>query len=182
MPVSMKLRRTIRPLVFRLVLPILRHRLKKNADTELEGMKLRTNLDVFHPKYFFSSRILGGYVAECVERNHRVLDMGTGSGLVGIMAAKRGAQVLAVDINPAAVTLANENAFRQNLNGHWRCVESDLFARLDPVDRFDWDMPLASLDGRFQRHGYRVVDHQSRRHLFEIFHLLQLGINILDSK
>jgi release factor glutamine methyltransferase len=234
MPMSMKLRRIIRPLVFRLALPILKHRLKKNADAELEGMKLRTNLDVFHPKYFFSSRILGGYLAECIQENHRVLDMGTGSGVVGIMAAKRGAQVLAVDINPAAVTLANANAFQQNLNGQWRCFESDLFARLDPVERFDWiafnppffsgpvrqprdaawyagenydtierflsqargfleengrivlvvssDMPLASLDGRFQHHGYRVVDHQSRAHLFEIFHLIQLGINIHGSK
>lgn len=226
LPMSMKLRRTVRPLMFRLALPMLKRRLKRNPDTELEGMKLRTNADVFHPKYFFSSRILGGYVADCVGTNQRVLDMGTGSGLVGIMAAKQGARVTAVDVNPAAVKLANENALLQNLNGRWHCLESDLFARLDPAERFDWiafnppffagpirqpadaawyagdnydtierflsrarsflekdgrivlivssDMPLAPLNDRFQRHGYRVVAHQSRPHVFEIFHLIQL--------
>jgi release factor glutamine methyltransferase len=226
LPLIMKLRRTVRPLTFRLALPMLKHRLKRNADTELEGMRLRTNVDVFHPKYFFSSRILGGYLADCVGTNQRVLDMGTGSGVVGIMAAKRGAQVMAVDVNPAAVTLANENALLQNLNGQWRCVESDLFTRLDPIERFDWiafnppfftgpvrrpadaawyagdnfetierflsqarsfleengrivlimssDMPLDSMDGRFQHHGYRVAAHQCRPHVFEIFHLIQL--------
>jgi release factor glutamine methyltransferase len=223
---GIRLRRTIRPLVFRVAQPVLRRRLKKSADTEVDGMKLRTNADVFHPKYFFSSKILGNYLAQCVDANQRVLDMGTGSGLVGIMAAKRGAQVVAIDINPAAVSLANQNAELHRLNGEWRCLESDLFARLDAAERFDWiafnppffsglirrpadaawyagenyetierflsqarrhlepngrivlilssDMPLGSMDGRFQRHGYSVAEHQSRPHIFEIFHLVQL--------
>jgi release factor glutamine methyltransferase len=226
MPVRMKLLRRIRPVVFRLARLVLGYQLKKNAETAVDGMKLRTNVEVFHPKYFFSSRILGGYVADCVAANQRVFDMGTGSGLVGIMAAKRGAKVLAVDINPAAVILANENAGRQQLNGSWRCFKSDLFASVDSTERFDWiafnppffsgrierpsaaawyagenyatidrflaearhfleqsgrivmivssDMPLDSLDVRFRRYGYRIVAHQPKPHIFEIFHLVQL--------
>jgi release factor glutamine methyltransferase len=138
MPVSMKLRRKIRPLLFRLLWPVLNHQLKKNADTVVAGLKLRTDMEVFHPKYFFSSKILGRYLAAKILPNERVLDMGTGSGVIGIMAAKRGAQVLAVDINPAAVALANENARLHNLTDRWRCIKSDLFSRLDPTAKFDW--------------------------------------------
>ncbi len=225
-PVGMKIRRKIRPLFFRLALPVINHQRRKNADTAVDGLKLRTEVKVFHPKFFFSSKILGRYLAAQVAAQEKVLDMGTGSGIVGLMAAQRGAHVLAVDVNPAAVMLANENARIYDLNGRWRGLESDLFARLDPAEKFDWiafnppyfpgpvqrpeeaawyagdhyetierflaqapnflqprgkivlimssDMPLALLHEKFHRFGYEVVAHQSKPHLFEVFHLLQL--------
>ncbi len=43
-------------------------------------------------------------------RGQRVLDLGTGSGLVAIAAAKSGATVTAVDIDPLAVAAARLNA------------------------------------------------------------------------
>jgi release factor glutamine methyltransferase len=138
MPASMKLRRTMRPLLLRLALPVLYHQMKKNATTTVDGIALRTSLEVFHPAYFFSSKMLARYLAARISAQEMVLDMGAGSGIIGIVAAKRGAQVLAVDIHPAAVALATENARRHNLNGRWRCVQSDLFARLDPAMKFDW--------------------------------------------
>lgn len=138
MPLSMKLRRKIRPLFFRLALPILQQQLKKNVETEIDGIKLRTKSEVFHPNYFFSSKIIGRYMAARIVKNQKLLDMGTGSGVIGIMAAKRGAEVLAIDVNPAAVALANENASLHGLNGCWRCMESDLFARLEAKEKFDW--------------------------------------------
>jgi release factor glutamine methyltransferase len=134
----MRLRRKARPLVYRLVLPLLNHLRRQNADTVIDGIELRTNSEVFHPGYFFSGKILGRYLASRVTANQTVLDMGTGSGVIGIMAAKRGARVLAVDVNPAAVALATENVCRHNLTDRWRCLESDLFARLDPSEKFDW--------------------------------------------
>src|SRR5262245_45503441 len=39
-PVRMKLLRKIRPLLFRLALPVLRHLLKRNADTSVAGLHL----------------------------------------------------------------------------------------------------------------------------------------------
>jgi len=45
-----------------------------------------------------------------VNEGERVLDMGTGSGVNAILAATKGAQVLAVDINPRAVEAARANA------------------------------------------------------------------------
>ena len=52
----------------------------------------------------------------------RVLDMGCGSGILGIAAKKTGAhQVVSVDIDPDAVRIAKEN-FAIN-----HCLENDLF-------------------------------------------------------
>src|SRR3989442_7103636 len=46
----------------------------------------------------------------------RVLDVGTGSGILAIAAAKRGArEVVAVDTDPLAVRAATENAKRNDL-------------------------------------------------------------------
>lgn len=55
----------------------------------------------------------------------RVLELGTGSGLIAVLCALQGAEVVATDINPHAVRLARRNAA---LNGvHIEAVEADLF-------------------------------------------------------
>lgn len=60
----------------------------------------------------------------------RVLDIGAGTGAIGIALAKHlpaTSQVFAIDINPTAVALANENAVRLlggNTSLRYRCVES----------------------------------------------------------
>ncbi len=59
----------------------------------------------------------------------RVLDMGTGTGIVAITAALAGAEVTAVDVNPRAIQCCEENARRNGV--HVRTILSDLFARVD---------------------------------------------------
>jgi methylase of polypeptide subunit release factors len=49
-----------------------------------------------------------------VEGGERVIDVGTGSGVLGIAAAKRGARVVATDVDGRAITAAEHNA---RLNG-----------------------------------------------------------------
>lgn len=65
----------------------------------------------------------------------RVLDLGTGSGICALAAARRGAQVTAVDINPAAVRCLEANALVNGLQVDAR--HGDLFG---PVQgrRYDW--------------------------------------------
>ena len=48
-----------------------------------------------------------------VKANDRVIDLGTGSGILAILAAKQGARVTAVDVNQDSLTYAREAA-RQN--------------------------------------------------------------------
>lgn len=57
----------------------------------------------------------------------RVMDVGTGSGILAIAAAKLGAKdVLAIDIDPDAVKVARENVALNAVDGHVRVVVGDL--------------------------------------------------------
>jgi len=66
-------------------------------------------------------------------RGLKVLDMGTGSGILAVAAAKKGALVLAVDIDKNAVEIAWKNAAANNTVIRYRC--SDLFEKIS--ERFD---------------------------------------------
>ncbi|MEM4714433.1 MAG: methyltransferase [Candidatus Nanoarchaeia archaeon] len=57
-----------------------------------------------------------------------VLDMGTGSGILAITAAKRGANVLAVDLNPRALKIASENAKNNNVKISF--LKSNIFSNV----------------------------------------------------
>jgi release factor glutamine methyltransferase len=57
-----------------------------------------------------------------------VLDMGTGSGILAIAAAKKGCSVTAVDINPEAVKRAKEKAEKENVRMDF--IVSDLFEKV----------------------------------------------------
>jgi ribosomal protein L11 methyltransferase len=68
-----------------------------------------------------------------VERCHpaRAIDLGTGSGILAIAAARLGvAQVLAVDTDPDAIASASANVTRNGLDGRVRCRVADA-AELD---------------------------------------------------
>jgi release factor glutamine methyltransferase len=59
----------------------------------------------------------------------RLLDMGSGSGLVAVHAAKAGAKVTAADVNPNAVECTRRNAMRNGMEV--KVVQSDLFEKVD---------------------------------------------------
>jgi release factor glutamine methyltransferase len=70
----------------------------------------------------------------------RIADVGTGSGILAVCAAKNisGSAVTAIDISPAALAIARENAQEHGVADKIEFLESDLFARL-PTDRpFDF--------------------------------------------
>jgi len=66
----------------------------------------------------------------------RILDLGTGSGIVAVSLALEfpAAEVVAVDLSPAALAVARNNVGR--LGAAVRCVESDWYAALGG-ERFD---------------------------------------------
>lgn len=62
----------------------------------------------------------------------RVMDVGTGSGILAIGAALLGAEsVLAVDIDPSAVKVARENIEHNGLSGRVTAVEGNLLEGID---------------------------------------------------
>ena len=72
-----------------------------------------------------------------VKEGERVLDMGTGCGILGILAAKKASEVVAVDVNPCAVRCAKENAKLNNVRGKIAFVQGDLFTLLGEKAKFD---------------------------------------------
>jgi len=68
----------------------------------------------------------------------RVLDVGTGSGILAIACAKLGARaVIAVDLDPVAVRVASDNVSANGVAGAVSVRASDLLDALAPDDTFD---------------------------------------------
>ncbi len=81
---------------------------------------------VFHPGLFFSTQLLLNYVRQFVLEDQEFLELGAGSGLIAIWAAKHGARVTATDISPTAVLALVRNAAANHVT--LEIVLSDLFA------------------------------------------------------
>lgn len=67
----------------------------------------------------------------------RVVDMGTGCGILGVIAATKADEVVAVDINPYAVRCAKENAELNHVAEKMSFVQGDLFSSVRTGERFD---------------------------------------------
>jgi len=114
--------------------PYALRRIARGGVVHLRGRALLTDPEVLHPIHFLSTRVLVDAVTALDLGGRRFLDMGAGSGAIGIFAAAAGAQVTACDINPRAVTLTRQNFERNQLRGE--VLESNLFAAL-PGRAFD---------------------------------------------
>ncbi|MBI1900990.1 MAG: peptide chain release factor N(5)-glutamine methyltransferase [Planctomycetia bacterium] len=70
----------------------------------------------------------------------RICDVGTGSGIIAICAAKHlpQARLTALDISPKALDVARQNAQRHGVTEQIAFVQSDLFSALPPGERFDF--------------------------------------------
>jgi release factor glutamine methyltransferase len=138
-PSSGDLRRLVHPILLRLWL---KHAKEKELVTRIGGLTLRVAPSVFHPRFFGSSIIFAEHLVEIGLEGKRFLDLGTGSGIVGLFAARAGATVTAVDINPRAVECASHNATQAGLS--LDCRYSDLFSSLSDqtFDVIAWNPPF----------------------------------------
>src|SRR3990167_2030136 len=95
-----RVRRALQPIVLKYWLNQRNQRLVR---TRVEGFDLQVFPSVFHPRYFGSSSILARFVSSLNLSGKAFLEVGCGSGIVAMCAARAGAVVTAVDINPEAV-------------------------------------------------------------------------------
>jgi release factor glutamine methyltransferase len=72
-----------------------------------------------------------------VKTGDKVLDLGAGCGILGILAAKKASSILAIDLNPYAVRCANENSKLNGLRDKMGFVQASLFSALNPTVKFD---------------------------------------------
>ena len=72
-----------------------------------------------------------------IEEDERVLDMGTGCGILGILASKKARAVVAVDVNPYAVVCAKQNSKSNCVQDKMYFIRGDLFTSLNEEKKFD---------------------------------------------
>jgi release factor glutamine methyltransferase len=72
-----------------------------------------------------------------VQEAETVLDMGTGCGILGILAAEKASAVVAVDVNPYAIRCAKENAKLNSIQNKIYYIQGDLFTPLNKSFKFD---------------------------------------------
>src|SRR5437762_7434871 len=106
--------------------------------TRAAGFRLIVRPTVFHPRYFITSEFFASVIGRLDLRGKRVADVGTGSGILALAAARAGAaSVTAVDINPTAALTAAENARATGYGGCFMAVCSNLLSALAPGVLFD---------------------------------------------
>ncbi len=107
-------------------------------NTHAAGFRLRVRPTVFHPRYFLSSEYFAEFIDGLDLRGKNVADVGTGSGVLALAAARAGAaSVLAVDINPNAVLCARENAEANGFGDRVTAARMDLLAEVPSRPVFD---------------------------------------------
>lgn len=96
------------------------------AMLELYGLKIKTSEMVYEPAEDTFLLISALALEKPGLRGKHVLEIGTGSGIIALFAARKAKSVTAVDINPEAVKCAKKNAARNNIK-NIEFMQSDLF-------------------------------------------------------
>jgi release factor glutamine methyltransferase len=105
--------------------------------TNVAGFRLTVPPTVFHPKVFLTSKYFAGFLGKMDLRGKRVAEVGCGSGILSLAAARAGAiSVTAIDINPNAARAATMNG-RDNGLPQVRGVASNLMSGIAPGPYFD---------------------------------------------
>jgi len=72
-----------------------------------------------------------------VNDGSKVADVGTGCGILGIIAAARANHVVAIDLNPHAVRCAKKNAETNNVGDKMSIIQGNLLAPVGSATKFD---------------------------------------------
>lgn len=97
------------------------------------GLLFDVNDEVYEPAEdsFLFAENLG------VKAGESVLDLGTGSGILAVTAAKKAAHVFAVDLNPYAIRCAKDNAKLNHVSDSMEFLQGDLFRSFRMGVQFD---------------------------------------------
>ena len=108
--------------------PLLEKYLSRTRIYRYGDIELEIPPEVFHPGFFFSTQLLLRHVSSISLQCQRFLELGAGSGLISIHAAKNGARVTATDINPVAIEYLRKNARHNGVK--LTILHSDLFTHM----------------------------------------------------
>lgn len=110
---------------------IARHRAASTSkEIDFFGLRLTVPPGVFDPSIAHSSKLLASLLPPA--SSEVVIDIGTGSGALGLLAASKGAQVIATDISGAAIDAASANALQLGLDHRFTCHKAFGFHDVSP--------------------------------------------------
>src|SRR6476620_4782588 len=83
----------------------------KPRDYCYQDICIKIHPNVFPPQLTLSTKILLDFINEMDLENKTVLELGCGSGIISLLAAKKNAFAIASDINQTALGYLEKNAF-----------------------------------------------------------------------
>lgn len=129
------MRRLLKKGISFFLIPAVRWYLRKERRHRYRGTDVVVYPGVFHPGLFSSTHFLIDYLATHDLKNRSLLELGCGTALISIWAARRGATVTAVDLSERAFQNARRNIDAAHVPV--RLTKSDLFTQLNG-ESFDW--------------------------------------------
>ena len=104
---------------------------------EYNNLEIKTSENVYEPREdtFLAAMVVEGELSNCKKKSLSVLDMGTGTGLIGMVAAQnmKVSKVTFADINAEAIKIARENCNRNGKKLKAKCIfkRSNIFSNID---------------------------------------------------
>jgi len=97
------------------------------------------NFEIFDEVYQPSddTYLILDYIKEFINDNDFILDLGTGCGILGIVAADKASRVVLTDISPIAIECANENIKNNNFTSKVEARLGNLFEPINNNEQFD---------------------------------------------
>ena len=125
----------LKSLAFRVLHPASEKYLSKEREYTYKGITVTVFPGVFHPGFFFSTKLLLNYFENLDLRKKYILELGAGTGLISIFTANKGGYVTASDISMTAFYNIEKNVKMTNANVE--VVHSDLFDDI-PQRKYDY--------------------------------------------
>ena len=119
--------------------PLIKQYLKFDTTFRYKNLKLKVVSGVFHPRFFFSSKYLAGFIEQLDLHGKAFCEPCAGSGLISLLAFNKKANVYCFDIDLKAVENIKFN-FKQNFEtdstNRFQVIQSDGFEKV-PEKLFD---------------------------------------------
>lgn len=128
------IREVVRHIVSVTYKPVLQKYLSKRRIYHYDDLSIQVPAGVFHPGFFFSTSILAKHILSLDLKKKTFLELGCGTAMLSLLAAKKGAEVTASDISSAAIASAEENSRLNRLK--ITICQSNLFDQVQ-AQKFD---------------------------------------------
>ncbi len=100
-----------------------------------DDLSFEVSEDVYEPAE--DTFLLANCLKDIVKEEDNVMDVGTGCGMLAVVAAKRAKKVVATDVNPYAVECTKLNAKRNGVASKINVRLGNLFRAARKAERFD---------------------------------------------